>query len=410
MKIAYVVEKFPLISETFVLAQIVGMIERGHDVRIFARRRADVRKVHPNVSRYQLVDKTTFAPRPPAVFAKRILPALAALRDAAGSGNLRAAFRALNPVQNGREAASLKLLLHAAPFFRQDGFDVIHCQFGHLGVEIAAIQKCGLIPGRLVTSFRGTDAMKVASRNPTRFRPLFHHDGDVLCVSNAVRDRLISLGCPARKAEVLRSGVDIERFAFRGAQPMHDPLRLLSVGRLAPNKGLEYAISATRMLIDEGQPVEYCLIGDGPSREALEAQAATLGIDHAVRFMGAVDADDVASALLRSDVLLTPSVTGREGEQEGLPNAPKEAMSIGVPVIATGIGGIPELVVHDKTGFLVDEKDAASIADCVRRVVRQWDGLGPLLTAARDAIEREFEINALNDRLEAKYRGLAGAA
>ena len=409
MKIAYLVDRFPAISETFVLAQITGMIDKGHEVHVFARRGATTNVAHTRVDRYRLREMTTYSPLPPASVTARVRAALRIVGLAWKNGQIASVVRALKVFWFGWAALNLRLLISAAPYFDHPDIDVVHCQFGDLATEIWRLRQCGALKGALVTSFRGTDAMKVAAKNPRRFARLFSDGEKFLAVSYAVRDKLIQVGCPEPKIEVLRSGINLERFQFRGYRPVNDPLRVISVGRLAPNKGIEFCIRAIAALRESGVGVEYRILGGGPLRKTLEALVGDLGLEDIVVFEGPTTSDTVIDAIGAADVLVTPSITGPNGEQEGLPNAPKEAMAIAVPVIASSIGGIPELVKAGETGFLVSEKDPASIASAISSIQVASDDLEAIITAARALIDREFDIVMLNDRLEATYRDLVVA-
>jgi colanic acid/amylovoran biosynthesis glycosyltransferase len=403
MRIAYVVDRFPMISETFVLAQIVGMIDRGHDVRIFAHRRGTSGKEHPLVAQYRLRDITTYAPPAPRSPALRVRAAASAFRDARRAGRCVPAARALNAARFGRAALSLRLLISAAPFLRHDPFDVVHCQFGHLATEMWQLRECGVLQGIVVTSFRGTDAMRVAATRPERFARLFADGEKFLAVSHAVRNKLIEVGCDAGKIEVLRSGIDLHRFGFRGYHSIGTPINVISVGRLAPNKGIDFCIEAVSRLLQDGHKIRYRIIGDGPSRTILEQQVERLGIGDSVQFDGPMDSAGVIEALQSADILVAPSITGPDGQQEGLPNAPKEAMAVGVLVIASAIGGIPELVRDGETGVLVEERDSVAIADAIVALRDAGSSLRPMIDAARELICRDFDICVLNDRLERIY-------
>jgi colanic acid/amylovoran biosynthesis glycosyltransferase len=111
----------------------------------------------------------------------------------------------------------------------------------------------------------------------------------------------------------------------------------------------------------------------------------------------------VAEILRNSDILITPSITGPDGEQEGLPNSLKEAMAAGVLAVGTSIGGIPELIQHGQSGFLVREKDAQDIVDCVKSAISRRDDVKRIVAAARNKIEAEYEIEGLNGLLEETY-------
>ncbi len=135
-----------------------------------------------------------------------------------------------------------------------------------------------------------------------------------------------------------------------------------------------------------------------------------LNVDSADRFEGAVGADKVVEILADADILVTPSITGPHGEQEGLPNALKEAMASGVPVIGTSIGGIPELIKHGVNGFLVPERNADRIADCVRTIIEDRDQMPGILAKARESIESQFDLQRLNADLEQAYAQVGKAS
>ena len=403
MKIAFFVDRFPLVSETFVLAQIVGMIRRGHDVTIFANKVVDPDVRHPALDQYDLSDRTVERPFVARGIVGRLKQGLPALMARVAAGQVRTALGLLNVFRHGRSGPGMNLLIRADVHLRDSHFDVLHCQFGQLGVEVARLRECGALQGVLVTSFRGTDAMKIASNNPGRFRHLFEAGDHFLAVSVAVRDRLVELGCAAEKIEIHRSGVDLSVFGYREPVDLHSPVRLVTIGRLSPNKGVEYGLEAVRKLLDDGYSIQYQIVGAGPSRESLAETVRRLNIDSAVRFEGAVGSDKIVEILADADILLTPSITGPHGEQEGLPNALKEAMASGVPVIGTCIGGIPELIEHGVNGFLVPECNADRIAECVRTIIEDRDKMPAILTRARESIESQFDLRRLNTDLEQAY-------
>jgi colanic acid/amylovoran biosynthesis glycosyltransferase len=218
----------------------------------------------------------------------------------------------------------------------------------------------------------------------------------------------VAIGCPADKVEILRSGIDLNRFRKRQFCHHHDPLRLISIGRLSKNKGVQYSISAVRQLVDGGLNVDYCIYGDGPYAGALRQTAHELGLDSVIRFEGRVDSQRIVSELSEADILIAPSITGEHGEQEGLPNTLKEAMAIGVPAIGTSTGGIPELIEHGKTGFLVAEKDPEAIANQVREIANRWESMEELTERARLRIDCEYDLEKLNSRTEQMYATLVG--
>ena len=408
MKIAYFVDKFPLVSETFVLTQVAGMIRRGHDVTIFANAIVKPDVMHPIIEQYQLMSKVVVRPVVRRQWSRRALQALSAFVAAVGAGRTLPALATLNAFRRGRTALGMHLLVRASAHFHDYRFDVLHCQFGELGIEVAALKNCGVLDGRLITSFRGADATIEAHRQLTVYTELFRTGDCFLAVSGSIREKLLELGCPADKIRILRSGVDLSAFDYRGPRGPHMPVRLVSIGRLAPTKGIEYALDAIRRLLDEGVALEYRIAGDGPRRQELEDKAARLGLESVVAFEGAVDRDRVVRILRDSDILIAPSVIAESGQTEGVPNVLKEAMACGVPAIGTRVGGVAELIEHGTNGFLVPQKDADAIADCIRTILDQQDSLPEILSRARESIERDYDLRRLNSDLENVYQRAGG--
>jgi len=404
MKIAYFVERFPLISETFVLGQICGMIDRGHDVVIFADYGAQSDVHHAAIDEYELLDKVTVLPATLPTFFQRLPAAIGALASAAAAGQLRVVLRALNGVRFGRDAMNLKVLFRVAPHIGGSAFDIIHCQFGHLGIWVQRLRECGVLRGTLVTSFRGTDAMKIATQNPEDFAGLFEEGEKFPAVSRSVKRRLVEVGCPEDRVTILRSGIDLGVFDLRDDGSLHHPVRLLTIARLTPVKGIEFALEAVKLLLASGVEVEYRLLGDGPLAEKLQDLAKKLQLEDHVIFEGRVDSRQVIDAINRADILLAPSIKGEQGEQEGLPNSLKEAMAIGVPSIGTNTGGIPELIEDGVNGFLVNQKDAVAIAERIRSLVENWDASKDIVANGRKTVEEHFDLHTLNSELEEIYR------
>ena len=403
MRISYFVDSFPLVSETFVPAQVAGMIQRGHEVTIFANKIVDQGVRHPVLERHNLMDKVIVRPTVPTNRLKRLRKGISALAAAAAAGRIGPALATLNIFRFGIGALGMHLLIRAGAHFRHGNFDVLHCQFGQLGIEVADLRCCGVLKGVLTTSFRGADATRVASRKPEKFQTLFATGDRFLAVSASIRDLLVELGCPAEKITILRSGIDLSTFSYRGPRKLNSPIRLLTIGRLGPTKGHEYALDAVRTLVDSGLSVEYRIVGDGKRLKELSEYAAERDLDRVVTFDGAVNSDAVVQILRDTDVLIAPSVVAPTGQTEGVPNVLKEAMASGVPVIGTKVGGVAELIDHGRNGFLVPQKDADAIADSVRTIIAKQETMPQILTAARQSIEQAYDVRQLNADLENIY-------
>lgn len=406
LRIAIFAHEFPALSETFVLRHITALIDRGHEVTVLSVGPRAEPAQHPAIERYGLRRNTRYLQMPKARLAR--LGALPTTFERAWTCGRAVPLRALNVFRYGREAASLRLLHWAATLAPAGDFDVIHCHFGTIGRLAAFLREAGALRGRLVTTFHGIDLSACLRDNPSLYDHLLRHGDLFLPISDVWRKKLLDLGCPSERVAVHRMGVESSRFSFRTRRPETGrPLKLLTVGRLIEKKGVEYGLRAVAELGRRGLTIEYTVAGDGPLRERLERLADALEIGPSVRFVGWRNEEQIVALMAAHDLLLAPSMTDRTGDQEGIPVTIMEAMASGMPVVSTWHSGIPELVEHGLTGFLAPERDAAALAEAVRRILRDnlWAAMGH---AGRRRIEMEYDVRRLDDTLERHYRALVG--
>ena len=409
LRIAYLVDQFPVLSETPYLNQITGMVRRGHEVDVYADYPPRDGQWHPDVDALGLRARTRYAAPAPRGHLARLRAVHSLFADRLPDER-RLLHRALNPAVSGLHALSARLPWQAVPFLPARSYDVIHGCFGPDGIRLDRLRRVGVVSGRLVTSFRGADITRyVQSRGPRVYRGLFARGDLFMPVSDDFAQRLAALGADPAKIVVHRTGIDVSLFAWRPRAPRPGaPMRLATVARLVEKKGIEYVIRAVGTLAREGADVEYVVIGDGALRPQLEALAAAEGVATRVRFAGWRQQREVRDLLDASDVLVAASVTAKSGDQEGIPNAVKEGMALGLPVVSTRHSGIPELVDDGVHGLLVPERDSAALAVAFRTLLANPASWATMGRAAREKVEREYDIEKLNDRLEAHYCRLVG--
>ena len=411
LRIAYIVDQFPVLSETPYLNQITGMVRRGHEVDVYADYPPKNGEWHPDIDALGLLGRTHYVAQAPRSAAARAVAAhrLAGARTPDERRMLR---RAINPLVVGAHALSFRLPFHAVPWLPGKTYDVVHGCFGPDGIRGDRLRRIGAARGRLVTSFRGADITRyVQSRGKGVYRGLFARGDLFMPVSEDFARRLQSLGADPGKIVVHRTGIDVGLFGYRARAPREgQPMRLATVARLIEKKGIEYVIRAVGALAREGAAVEYTVVGDGALRPQLESLARELGVADRVHFAGWKQQREVRDLLDASDVLVAASVTAKSGDQEGIPNAVKEGKALGLPVVSTRHSGIPELVDDGSNGLLVPERDADALAAAFRTLLANpglWATMGH---SAREKVEREYDIEKLNDRLEQHYARIAGAA
>jgi colanic acid/amylovoran biosynthesis glycosyltransferase len=407
MKVAVLVSDFPSVSETFVLSEIAGLLRRGHEVDIYAERRGEPSLVHADVEPYDLLSRTSYEEMPHSR-ALRLWQSPRLLLGARDGESFAARLRALNVLKYGARAASLRLLYAASQFSHARAYDIIHCHFGANGLKGALARDVGALQGKLVTTFHGYDLSAYTTEHGAGvYRTLFRKGDLFLPVSERFRARLVEMSCPPEKIVVHRTGVNLDEFAFREPRaPADGRIRLMSVARLVEKKGLEYAVRAVARLIKEGREIEYTIIGDGALREKLRWLIEETGAGAFVRLVGWKSRAEVRAMLCAAHVFVAPSVTGADGDEEGVPVSLMEAMAVGLPVVATSHGGIPELVRDGETGFLVPESDTGALAEKLKHVIDSPRPWAETARRARAFVEERHDSAKLNDELVRIYERL----
>jgi glycosyltransferase involved in cell wall biosynthesis len=228
----------------------------------------------------------------------------------------------------------------------------------------------------------------------------------VVSISNFNRRLLRKLAPDAAPLHVVHCGVDTSAYRFRShAPPPAGPVRALCVASLREKKGHRVLFEALASKRAELERIELDLVGDGPLRKDLEAEADRLGLSSRVRFHGDLTERAVARMLEQADVFVLPSVIEQDGDTEGIPVALMEAMAAGLPVVASRLTGIPELVRDGETGLKADPGDVPGLACKLAELLA--DPAAAMIRAllARVLIEREFSLESSAERLTLLFTG-----
>jgi colanic acid/amylovoran biosynthesis glycosyltransferase len=402
MKVALILSYFPALSETFILNQVTGLLDMGHEVEIFSSQNPNEKKIHPDVEDYRLLQRTHFMPHNKV---NRVLKAAYLINQNFYKSPLKL-LKSLNIFKYGVDALSLKLLYALIPLLEKT-FDIIHCHFGPNGILGEYLKTIG-IRGKYITSFHGYDVnfyAKMVGANV--YEELFEKGEVFICSTNFVKDRLVDLGCNAKKIVILPVGIPIGRFKFceRTIQEK-EPIKVVTVARLVEEKGHRYAIEAISELVRKHMDLQYIIAGDGPLRRDLDNLVSKLGLGRHVRFLGAVDQNEVLELYRQAHIFILPSVIGRNGGTEGQGLALQEAQAVGLPIISTSIGGIPEGVLDGKSGFLVQERDVDALTERLQYLIAHpelWPEMG---RCGRKFVEEKYDIKMLNSKLVRIYDAL----
>jgi L-malate glycosyltransferase len=263
--------------------------------------------------------------------------------------------------------------------------------------QIAVVQTCDLytnilgLPGAALAGV----PVRIGSRrelNPDKTpgqirlqRLAYRAATKVVANSSAAEQMLLAEGLAARSVAVIANGVDPTAFPAR--KRAREGRSIITVANLRPEKGHETLVAAAAHLAAEFPGVRFQIVGDGPRRAALESLVRAKGLGDRVTFLG--HREDVARLLFEADLFVLPS------RSEAFPNAAIEAMAAGLPVIASAVGGLFDLIDHERTGMLVPPDDPAALAATLRALLRDPASAARLGDAARTHIAERYSFDRM---------------
>jgi len=395
MKLAFFVSDYPVTSETFIVRQIAGMVDLGHDVTVIAG--------YVNKDKDPLCGKVRVLPIRTALGARDHINILSGLIFTSKIRFHKKILRAAVSAAKNKIFGTLLDIYHSR--HRNFGdYDAVIAHFGPAGVRAMLLRDAGLLSGPIATVFHGMDMTDqvILKKYKCLYSDLFKRTEMLLPISDLWKSKLVEWGASPSKIKVHRMGVDIDtdHVEVALAPDRADYLEILSVGRFVEKKGLEYAISG---VLKSGVRCKYTIVGYGPLEEQLRKVAAG---DDNIYFAGKVDHAGVFRLLSKSNVFLLPSVTATNGDMEGIPVSIMEAMAANVIVLATRHSGIPELVEDGINGILVDERNSDQISEALKNIASGKIDMVKLTKAARKKVESTYNNRILDKELSEILRSI----
>jgi glycosyltransferase involved in cell wall biosynthesis len=402
MTVAVVVKGYPRLSETFIAQELLGLERRGVALRIVSLRHPTDRLRHPIHD--EIAAPVTYLPEYLWREPLRCLRAWRLARRLPGYGAARQDF--LADLRRDATANRIRRFGQACVLAAElDGtVTALHAHFLHTPGSVAryAARLLGL-----PFSLSG-HAKDVWTTPGWEIREKLRDAAWTVTCSAAAAAHLQTLA-PETPVEVIYHGLDLARFpagatrtAPRDGRDSDDPVRILSVSRAVEKKGLDTTLAALAAL-PETVHWRFTHIGAGPALAGLQRQAASLGIADRIAWLGAKSQAEVLAALREADLFVIAAKIAGGGDRDGLPNVLMEAQSQGLPVVATRLSAIPELVVDGETGLLVPPEDSAALAAALMRLI----GDPALRRALGDAGERHvrgyFDGEPWLDRLARRF-------
>lgn len=397
VRVAYLVVMFPCYSETFVLREIRELMKRGAEVTILSLRMFSEKIMAEEARR--LLPRTVYSPYLFSVGLLRSNILFLLRRPRAYMGLLWLFLSRLlpHPLVLMKTLALFPKSVHFARILQERGVDHIHAHFAN---------------------YPGTAAYIIAQLTGIPFSMTAHaHDifqNQLLLCEKTARAKMLFVvseynkrfimehcpGVPGGKLEVLRCGLDLSRLSFRERGEEDNPV-ILSVGRLVAIKGIDTLIRAAGILRGRGVGMRCVIAGEGPERRRLERLVASLRLGGVVELIGERTPDEVIELMGRCSLFVLSSRLADRGSgvMDGIPVSLMEAMARGAPVISCDVSGIPELVRAEETGLLVPPGNDGALADAILLLLRDGRRARRLAAAAREKVEREFDIRTTTDRL-----------
>ena len=281
---------------------------------------------------------------------------------------------------------------------------LLHIYFGHIAVHLLPLIRAWKNPS--IVSFHGADVMVDMNKPAYQKATLRMLDAVTLVLvrSESLRRAVVDLGCAPEKIEIHRTGIPLEEFPFRDrAVPKNGEWQVVQAGRLIEKKGLPVTLRAFSSFLKQHPNATLTIAGEGPLLSELQKFARESGIADRVSFTGFVSQEQLREIYYRSHIFLHPSQTGRDGNQEGIPNSMLEAMATGLPVFATEHGGIPEAIENGVSGVLVPERDDEALARALLNAAQDPGLLSQMGLMGAETVRKKFDLRQQAQRLEEIY-------
>lgn len=383
MRIGYVLGDFPKLSETFVLNELVELLEKGNKVYIFSFGRPFENITQKEINDYDLLKKTYYFD------SSYIIEGLKSLTDLTN-------FRLF--ISREKLLTKFACIVRASNFskiIRELGIEILHSHFAN---QPTFTNLCISQLTDLPFTFTGHAFDIFIAPNVKALRERMEKSSAVITPSYYNRDYLHNLtGISPEKIHVVRACSNIER--FKSIARDEDGFTILTVGRLVQKKGIAYGILAIKELIKEFPRIHYKIIGSGPLEHDLKELVESLNLQNNVSFLGSLDGNSLMDELSRATIFVLPCIKADNGDLDGCPLTLQEAMIAQVPVISSNIASIPELIENGKEGFLIESKNVEQLGCAIKTLLEDKALRIKMGENGRKKIKEEFNIHTEVDKL-----------
>ena len=400
-----ILKGYPRISETFISNEIFLLEQLGFPIHLFSMRQPRENFTHQSVNRIQAavdyLPETLLRPLPRLLYHNC---RLAARRPRIYA---RALKKALQRFSRTRKSATLKHLFQAGYLVQHlmPGRQIIHLH-AHFAHSPASVAMFTSILSGLPFSFTA-HAKDIYTSDPRQLKEKASLANFVVTCTEYNRRHLMSL-CSAKPVAIHRiyHGIDTRLFSLSadGILKPAAPYQILTVARLVAKKGLPKVYQALKFMQDRGVAFNHNLIGDGEDREKILAVIKDLGLTAQTRWLGTQPHEVVLDYYRRAHLFVLGCEVAPNGDRDGIPNVLFESMAMGVPVVATRLSAIPELIENEKTGLLAPPGRPRELAEAMLKMLTDEALRARVIPAARQRVMQDFDNKVLIKQLADIYR------
>jgi colanic acid/amylovoran biosynthesis glycosyltransferase len=380
-RIAYVLKRYPRYSETFIVNEILAHEAAGANLAIFSLYPPADTHFQDSISRVRAPVTYIGSARPKAADLWALL-----LRAQQAGLSVDKFLASVQPQEADRDALwALELALAV----KQQGLTHLHAHFASGATTVARLA-AGLAGVPYSFTAHAKDIFHESVRDDDLHLKLTEAAA-VVTVSNFNRKYLLArFGDAAVKVRCIYNGLDLARFPY--TPPETRPPEIVAVGRLVEKKGFADLVRACGLLRDRGETFCCRIIGTGELEGELRAQLTLLGLEGTVELIGPRPQRELAGYLQNAAAFAAPCVVGEDGNRDGLPTVLLEAMALGTPCVSTDVTGVPEVLCDEVTGLMVAQHAPEALADALARLLHDSTLRVRLAGAARECLERDFDI------------------
>ncbi len=405
-KIAIILKGYPRLSETFIAQEIRALELRGFEICLFSLRRPTEPTSHPIHA--EITAPVVYLPEYVRDDIPRVIRAWWLVRKRTG---YRIAFNCfVRDLKRDFTANRMRRFAQALVLANEMPLAVRHLYSHFMHTPASVTYYASLINGMPWSiSAHAKDIWTIEDWE--KREKMASCDWIVTCTA-ANADHLGKLADDASKVSLLYHGLDFKRFDdcsasdnSRDGSDVDDPVRLISVGRAVDKKGYDFLLDALKKL-PEDLNWHFSHIGGGELLDALKTRAKELGLKRRIEWLGALPQTGVLSLYRKADIFVLPSRISDDGDRDGLPNVLMEAQSQRLACLSTDISGIPELIIHRQTGWLVAQQDSEALSQALKTLISQPALRKQLAEAGFKRVHQHFSLEGGIDQLVQKLGGI----